>query len=124
MIKGVGCDLVSVSRIKSLMTEHGERFASRILSPDELVGFVLKESSAAFLAKRFAAKEAISKALGTGIGTTVSFQDITITNDHLGAPKVALSSTCQQKLGSIPTIHLSISDEHEYAQAFAVCSMS
>lgn len=126
MIVGVGSDLVHISRIEAVLERQGEAFARRILRPEEFETFCQKNNQrqqAAFLAKRFAAKEALSKALKTGIGD-VSWQHILITNSASGAPEITLSEqalTVFKALGA-ETVHLSLSDEIDMALAFVVLS--
>ncbi len=126
MIVGVGSDLVHISRIEAVLERQGEAFARRILCPEELETFCQKNKArqkAAFLAKRFAAKEALSKALKTGIGK-VSWQHILVSNSPGGAPEISLSGqalTVFKALGG-ESIHLSLSDEQDMALAFVVLS--
>ena len=116
MIFGIGTDLCQIERIKEVYTKHADRFVDRILTEEEKNVSRLNER---FLARRFAAKEACAKALGSGIGEQVSFQDLTVTRVEGERPKVALSERVQQVFPNI-TVHLSLSDDGEYAQAFAV----
>lgn len=119
---GVGTDLVEIGRIAALFERFGERFVNRILSEAEYVLFKQQNESIAFLAKRFAGKEAVAKALGTGLGVQVAFTDISITNLQNGKPVVELlgkASTLTSELG-IQKILISLSDEKKYALAFAV----
>ena len=125
MIVGIGVDIVQIERISASLRRLGEAFARRILTDAELQAFRRNNQSAAFLAKRFAAKEAASKALGTGIGK-VSFQHIEITNNDLGAPLLSFSgyaAELQQQKG-IVGLHLSLSDEKDAAIAFVVLETS
>ena len=121
MIIGIGVDLCEIARIHDAVKRHGDHLAKRILAAEELTEFnqLNPLMQAGFLAKRFAAKEAIAKALGTGIGCGFGFRDITVSHDELGKPLVilnsenaTLSSTCRSR------IHLSISDERTHAIAF------
>lgn len=116
MIIGIGTDLVDIRRIEKIMHSKGaENFAKKILSKDELAKITPKQKlSPAYMAKRFAAKEAISKALGTGIGTGIKYNEITIFKTPRNAPKVKLSKCKNVKA------QISIADEHPYAIAFAV----
>ena len=120
--KGIGTDLLDQRRIARLIEKQGERFSQRILTSEELMLWAKKSYSVNFLAKRFAAKEAISKALGTGIAQGVSFQQMTIYPDALGKPVVELSDvalTRAKELGGQQVL-LSLSDEGEMVLAFAV----
>lgn len=124
MIRGIGTDLVLVSRIEAALGRQGERFARRILTPDEFARFADHGQPARFLAKRFAAKEAIMKALGTGLAGGLSWQHMQIDRDALGAPVVVLSGAAAQRVadGGGGRMLLSLSDEREQALAFALWS--
>ena len=115
MIKGIGTDIVSIARIAQTINTHGDRFYSRILTPQELSQLERCKDKIAYLAKRYAAKEAIAKALGCGLGTSLSFQDIVIDNLDSGAPTAYINKSEYSNL----IIHVSLSDEKEYAIAFA-----
>ena len=88
MIYGIGTDVVEVKRIKEALHKHGIALAKKILTSQELVTFKQTKSKENFLAKRFAAKEAFAKALGTGMRTPVSFKSIEVIHDSLGKPKI------------------------------------
>lgn len=123
MIIGIGVDLCEIARIRDALKRHGDRFAKRVLAAEELTEFNQLNPSmgAGFLAKRFAAKEAVAKALGTGIGRGFGFHDITVSHDGVGKPLVILNSenaTLSSACGS--RIHLSISDERIHAIAFCM----
>ena len=121
-IFGIGTDLVAIARIEQALERHGDAFAGRLLSDEEMREYRKRQNKAAFLAKRFAAKEAIAKALGTGIGAELGLRDMTITHGESGRPLVVLRGTGEDtrvRLG-VGTVHLSISDERRYATAFAV----
>lgn len=122
MIIGIGTDLVLLSRIEAVMERQGERFAQRILTPAELQRFRSHAQPARYLAKRYAAKEAILKALGTGLAKGMSWQHMQIDNDAQGAPFVTLSGVALQRLqqGGGGRMLLSLSDEREQALAFAL----
>lgn len=124
MIKGIGTDLVLLSRIEAVLERQGERFAQRILTPAELARFRGHAQPARYLAKRYAAKEAILKALGTGLARGMSWQHMQIDNDQHGAPVVVLSGVALQRLeqGGGGRMLLSLSDEREQALAFALWS--
>lgn len=123
MICGIGTDMVKISRIESALAKLGERFARRILSPNEFAVFQETFKPACYLAKRFAAKEAASKALGTGIGA-VSWQDIEVYNDGRGAPGLRFSGNAADKMAQLGAgrAWLSLSDEGDFALAFVVIS--
>jgi holo-[acyl-carrier protein] synthase len=122
--RGIGTDLLDQRRIAKVIDNHGERFARRILTAQELLLWTEKAYSVNFLAKRFAAKEAIAKALGTGIAQGISFQHINIYADGLGKPVVELSAAALNRAQSMGGKHvlLSLSDEGEMILAFAVLS--
>jgi holo-[acyl-carrier protein] synthase len=122
MIYGVGTDIVSIDRIQKIILKNREGFIKRVLTEHEQALFANKADSAAFCAKRFAAKEAFSKALGTGIGRVVSFQDLTVRNNDNGKPHFIPSEKLRLYLleKGVKQAHLSISDESQYAVAFVV----
>ena len=122
MIYGVGTDIVNIDRIQKIILKNREGFIKRVLTDHEQALFANKADSAAFCAKRFAAKEAFSKALGTGIGRVVSFQDLTIRNNDNGKPHFIPSEKLRLYLleKGVKQAHLSISDESQYAVAFVV----
>ena len=124
MIKGVGTDIIKVARISRALQSHGERFATRILTPDEMKRYSSAHDDARYLAKRFALKEAIVKALGTGIAKGVSWQHINTANNEAGQPYAILSDRARSVMQSLgaENLHISLSDEDEYVLAFAVLS--
>jgi len=122
VIFGIGTDVVEYARIESMWARYGLRFARRILSERELPDFESNSHPARLLAKRFAAKEAFAKAVGSGLRDPVSLRRICITHDSLGKPVLefdAVLSTHLAKL-SITGHHLSISDERSMVVAFVV----
>jgi holo-[acyl-carrier protein] synthase len=124
MIKGVGTDLVEIARIKQSLESFGDKFSQRILAPSELISFQQSGVPENFVAKRFAAKEAAGKALGTGIGQGISWHDFTIEHDEWGAPLLLMTGKAAQiaKNKGITAMNISISDERHYALAFVVLS--
>lgn len=122
MIYGIGTDIVEVSRIEQSLAQFGDVFAQRILNSKEWLFYVNSKTQARFLAKRFAAKEAFSKALGTGMRAPATFQNIAIMHDDLGKPILELEPELQTLLNTkaIRFQHLSISDEKALAAAFVV----
>ena len=118
-IYGIGIDLCEVARVKSSLEKLGDRFADKILHPDEKKRYSQLKFKAKYLAKRFAAKEAFAKAMGTGIAQGVTFPNIEVFNDELGKPCLRLHGTTQAKLDAIGQVkvHLSISDERDTAVA-------
>jgi holo-[acyl-carrier protein] synthase len=122
MIFGIGTDIVEVARIEASIQHFGDDFAKRILAESELASYFQSQIKGRFLAKRFAAKEAFSKALGTGIREPATFQNIAVSHDDLGKPLLVLSTELQYFLQSknIMQMHISISDEKNLATAFVV----
>ncbi|PXF63235.1 holo-ACP synthase [Kangiella spongicola] len=121
-IFGVGTDIVKLERVERSYQRHGDKFAERILSSDELEAYVSKKNKVTYLAKRFAAKEAISKALGTGMREGIDFKQLSIVSNQLGKPEVFLQGKAQDwaQNNKIARVHLSISDERDAAVAFAI----
>lgn len=122
MIKGIGTDIVSITRIENALARHGDRFAKRILGPDEYSSFVTHKQQANFLAKRFAAKEAVAKALGTGFANGVSWQDIQLSHYDSGQPKVSLSNAALAHFNKLKgeQVLISLSDELELVSAYVI----
>ncbi len=122
MIYGIGTDIVEVARIEASIAQFGDDFAKRILADSELVSYQESHIKARFLAKRFAAKEAFSKALGTGLRAPATFQNIAVSHDELGKPMLMLANELQAFLQAknITKTHISISDEKNLAAAFVV----
>ncbi len=122
MIYGIGTDIVAVPRLQASLDRYGQRFAARILTESEMSGFQRTQSQAHFLAKRFAAKEALVKALGTGFRDGLSLRDVAVANDVLGKPMLVFSDELADRLCSrgITQQHLSLTDEREYALAFVI----
>lgn len=121
MILGIGTDLVRVARMQSLLERHGPRLLQRLLHPEEQAQ-VPPQRPEAFVSRRFAAKEALAKALGCGVGADMVLNEVWVTHDARGRPGFALSGAAArtaERLG-VRHIHLSISDEHDYAQAFVI----
>jgi holo-[acyl-carrier protein] synthase len=126
VIYGIGTDLVTIKRIEEALFRFGDRFLHRILSEAEVAEYAQSQQAARFVAKRFAAKEAFSKAYGTGIGESVGWHDVSVTHDAMGKPLLQASSALQEKLRAkkITHTHLSITDEAEHALAFVVIEKS
>ena len=123
-ILGVGTDIISVPRIEKSWQRYGAKFGEQILHPNEMLALSAQTNPVAFLAKRFAAKEAVSKALGTGLAMGVTAANIEITHNDNGAPLVVLHGGALERLQQLGAkqCQLSISDEKAYAVAFAVLS--
>ncbi len=126
MILGIGSDLTDIRRIERTLNRHGERFTRRVFTETERVRAERKPHAAATYAKRFAAKEACAKALGTGMRGGVFWRDMGVVNARSGQPTLALTGGAAARLaaltppGAQARIHLSITDDHPYAQAFVV----
>ncbi|WP_041567541.1 holo-ACP synthase [Candidatus Blochmanniella pennsylvanica] len=122
VIHGIGIDIVDIRKIKKIITHSGDKLATRILSKSEWKIYKNKKHPVHFLAKRFAAKEAVSKAFGTGINQGVTFNQIEIFNDKLGKPMLHLFS-CTALLAnklSLKKMHITLSDTNSYACAFVI----
>ena len=128
MILGIGSDLVDVRRIEKVIERHGERFIARIFTPVERARAERRANPAATYAKRFAAKEACAKALGTGLRNGVFWRDMGVVNLPSGRPTLKLSGGALARLKAITPqgfaarIDLTITDEGPMAQAFVVIS--
>lgn len=121
MILGVGTDLVAVQRIGQLLTRHPERGLLHLLHPAEVAEAEAAPSSARFVAKRFAAKEALAKALGTGLRAPVLLPAMRVEHDALGKPFFSFDPVLDEWIRQRSLqIHLSISDEVDHALAFVV----
>jgi len=122
MIFGIGTDIVSVSRIESALARHGEAFARRILAEEEFADYATQAHPARFLAKRFAAKEALAKASGQGLRHPVTLHNIAVGHDALGKPALTFGHELQEFLHrqGVRRHHLSLSDERDHAVAFVI----
>lgn len=122
MILGIGTDIVELARIEALHEQYGERFAKRVLSTNEMAEFSSHASPARLLMKRFAAKEALAKATGSGMRFPVSLAQISVTHDAMGKPMFEFAAELAAYLGKLGVSrhHLSISDERDVAVAFVI----
>jgi holo-[acyl-carrier protein] synthase len=122
MIVGIGVDIAETARVEKLNARFGQRFARRILTADELLEFDRRKRSSSYLATRFAAKEAVAKALGTGIGEQLGFHSIQIDSDSQGKPLLRfLGSAVDLVAGlDINNAIISLSDEKHYVVAMVV----
>ncbi|MCP5142480.1 MAG: holo-ACP synthase [Chromatiales bacterium] len=120
MIHGIGTDLVEIARVEAALKRHGDRFACRILSEAEFGEFQRAAQPAHFLAKRFAAKEAGAKALGTGFADGVTLKHLTVGKDKRGKPLLMMHARAAELCVEygVTEVHLSIADERAYAVAF------
>ena len=126
MIIGLGSDLIDIRRIEASLNRFGSRFTERIFTEIEMTKSDRRRNRAASYAKRFAAKEACSKALGTGISNGVFWRDMGVVNDRNGKPTMKLENGAAKKLAQLipsgyhPVIHVTITDDFPLAQAFVV----
>ena len=121
MIHGIGTDIVAISRIAALYQRHGERALEKLLAPGERADCRASTQPGRFLAKRFAAKEAFGKALGTGVREPVLLTAIAVIHDALGKPGFEYSPGLSAHLAELGLIaHLSLSDEGDSALAFVI----
>jgi holo-[acyl-carrier protein] synthase len=122
MILGTGIDLIEVARIAASLEKFGDRFVNRILLPDEIAYCLQHRQPAPFLAARFAAKEAISKAFGTGIGAALGWQDMEVRRKESGEPFVVLHGKGRDLFAArgAQKIHLSLTHTEHYAAATAI----
>jgi holo-[acyl-carrier protein] synthase len=122
MIYGVGTDLIEIRRVEKVLGRFGERFARRILCEPELTRFRAHRQPAAYLAKRFAAKEAFTKALGTGIHAPANWHGVWVVNLRSGKPQFEFSEDLKRLLEArrIRHAHLSLTDEREMASATVI----
>lgn len=127
MIIGLGSDLCNIERIQASLDRFGDRFENRVFTERERTKAARRPfTKAGTLAKRFAAKEAFSKAVGTGFRTGVFMKDIGVVNAPSGAPTLALTGGAAARLAAITppgheaVVHLTLTDDHPWAQAFVV----
>jgi len=121
-IVGIGTDIVSINRIRTIWERFGVAFARRILAKAELEQLGSSRNPIHFLAKRYAAKEAVVKALGTGFRPHILLTEISVNNDALGRPYLLFSGGVATEMARLKVVesHLSLSDEKEFALAFVV----
>ena len=128
MILGIGQDLVDIKRVEEVYTRYGARFLQRLFTPLEQKKAASRVNPAATLAKRFAAKEACAKALGTGMARGVAWRQIGVVNEPGGKPTIELTGAALERVKSMtpagmkPVVHLSLTDEGPQAQAFVIIS--
>lgn len=127
MIIAIGSDLCNIERIQSSLDRFGERFENRVFTVVERAKAARRPyTRAGTYAKRFAAKEAFSKAVGTGFKAGVFMKDIGVVNAPSGAPTLALTGGAAARLASLipaghePVVHLTLTDDHPWAQAFVI----
>tara|TARA_Y100001935_G_C17251846_1_gene481428 strand:- start:864 stop:1262 length:399 start_codon:yes stop_codon:yes gene_type:complete len=126
MIIGLGNDLINIERVENTLSRFGNRFVNRVFTDVEIKKSESRLKRSASYAKRFAAKEALTKALGTGLSNGVFFKDIGIENDKYGKPKIVLTGGAKLRLEKIipenhkAKINLTITDDHPWAQALVI----
>lgn len=131
MIIGIGTDIVEVARIAQSIRKLGNRFIEKNFSEAEITASKKWQEPAAYFAKRFAAKEALAKAFGTGIGGAAAFKDISTLNHINGAPYMQLTGNAAKTIDKLTDghddksmkIHVTLSDEKLYAQAFVILEL-
>ena len=126
-IFGIGTDIINIKRMEKSIKKNGDNFINKVFSQKEILYCKKKKNPFPFYAKRFAAKEALSKALGTGIRKGIKFKNIEITNDDFGKPSIELKGTTaaflKKKIKAKKySIHLSLSDDIPWAQATVIIS--
>lgn len=127
MILGIGTDLANIDRIEAVLARHGDRFRKRVFTDSERAKAESRPRAvAATYAKRWAAKEACSKALGTGLRMGISWRDMAVSNLRSGQPVMRLSGWAAERLASMTPpghealVHVTLTDDHPWAQAFVV----
>lgn len=126
MILGVGTDLANIERIQAVLDRHGDRFRNRVFTEREQAKANRRKNEAGTYAKRWAAKEACSKALGTGLRMGISWKDMAVSNLRTGQPVMTLTGWAKTRLddmtplGHEAIVHVSLTDDHPWAQAFVV----
>lgn len=126
MILGVGTDLANIDRIAGTLDRFGDRFRNRVFTDTELAKAARRRDEAGTLAKRWAAKEACSKALGTGLAMGISWRDMAVGNLETGQPVMKLTGWAADRLAQMTPpdhdaiVHVTLTDDHPWAQAFVV----
>lgn len=121
MIHGIGTDIVAVRRLQQMWERHGDRALEKLLAPQEMADFARAADKGRFLAKRFAAKEAFSKALGTGVRPPAVLPAIAVGHDDLGKPNLVFCGRLAEMIKNQGLkAHLSLSDEADYAIAYVI----
>lgn len=126
MIVGIGTDLADIRRIEQTLKRFGERFENRVFTEIEQAKANRRKDRAGTYAKRWAAKEACSKALGTGLRMGVAWKEMGVVNLKSGQPTLALTGGAAERLaklipeGRVPRVHLTMTDDHPFAQAFVI----
>ena len=126
MILGVGTDLANIERISGVLERHGDRFRNRVFTEIEQIKAERRKDTAGTYAKRWAAKEACSKALGTGLRMGIAWKDMAVRNLKTGQPVMEVSGWAAERLRDMTPkdheaiIHVTLTDDHPWAQAFVV----
>jgi holo-[acyl-carrier protein] synthase len=126
MILGIGTDLANIDRIAAVLARHGDRFRNRVFTGAEQHKAERRADAAGTYAKRWAAKEACSKALGTGLRMGISWRDMAVSNLRTGQPVMHLTGWAAERLatmtppGHAAIVHVTLTDDHPWAQAFVV----
>ncbi len=126
MILGIGTDLANIERIEGTLARFGERFLARVFTPEERRKAEARADRAGTYAKRWAAKEACSKALGTGLRMGIAWRDMGVANLPTGQPVMHLTGWAARRLAAMTppgheaVVHVSLTDDHPWAQAFVV----
>lgn len=121
MIYGIGTDIVAVRRLQEMWERHGDKALDKLLAPQEVAEFLVATDKGRFLAKRFAAKEAFAKALGTGVRPPAVLPAIAVGHDDLGKPVLVFHGQLEKMLENRKLkAHLSLSDESDYAIAYVI----
>jgi holo-[acyl-carrier protein] synthase len=125
-IVGIGIDLVSIERLRAVLARYGPRFVERVLTADERSYCQRHQDPAPQVASRFAAKEAVLKALGTGLARGIRWQDVEVRRDGQGPPRIHLSGRAAEEAATlgVDRIHLSISHDHGTAVAMVILERS
>ncbi|MBR7139148.1 MAG: holo-ACP synthase [Lentisphaeria bacterium] len=122
MIKGLGIDIVETARIRQVIERHGEQFLNRVYTPAEQAIGKIRASAHHFYAGRWAAKEAAAKALGCGIGSECSFNEIEVVDSPIGVPSLVFSGSAARTAAALgaKNVRVSITHEREYAAAVVI----
>ena len=126
MILGIGTDLANIDRIQGVLSRHGDRFRNRVFTETEQAKASRRKDEAGTYAKRWAAKEACSKALGTGLRMGIAWRDMSVTNLSSGQPVMEIMGWAKNRLDEMTPsdheaiVHVSLTDDHPWAQAYVV----
>ena len=126
MILGIGTDLANIDRIQGVLARHGDRFRKRVFTEIEQAKASRRKDEAGTYAKRWAAKEACSKALGTGLRMGIAWRDMSVSNLSSGKPVMEVTGWAKKRLDKITPndheaiVHVSLTDDHPWAQAYVV----